>query len=127
MLVSITDPILQKINISNTASPAAGYTDALKATGLFSDGSTTDLTQRVTWASSNTSIFSIDANGLVTGLLQGVANATATYLPPGANVAVVGVFSDTILEQTPVNIVIPYVPAVFQRMFQNATTFVQYL
>jgi len=125
LLISIADPVLQKINITNTASPAAGYTDALKATGLFSDGSTTDLTQRVTWASNNTNIFTIDANGLVTGLLQGVANATATFLPPGANVAVVGVFSETILAPTPVNIVISYVTAGIQSIFKNASTFVQ--
>jgi len=125
LLVKISDPVLQKINIVNTASPAAGYTDALKATGLFSDGSTTDLTQRVTWASSNTSIFTIDANGVVTGLIQGVANATASYLAPGANAALVGVFSETILAPTPVNIVISYVSAGIQSIFKNASTFVQ--
>jgi len=125
VLVSFADPVLQKINITNTASPAAGYTDALKATGIFSDGSTTDLTQRATWASSNTSIFTIDANGVVTGLIQGVANATATYLAPGATVAVVGVFSETILAPTLVNIVISYVSAGIQSIFKNASTLVQ--
>jgi subtilisin family serine protease len=125
VLQNIIDPILQKINITNTASPAAGFTDDLKATGVYSDGSTTDLSQKVTWSSSNTNIFTIDGNGVVTGLIQGVANVTASYIPPGGNTAVVGTFSETILAPTPVNFVISYVNAGIQSIFKNASIFVQ--
>jgi subtilisin family serine protease len=125
LLQTITDPILQRINITNTASPAAGFTDALKAIGVFSDGATTDLTTQVTWASVNTSIFTISTGGLVTGLIQGTANVTATYLPPGTNTPMVGTFSETILAPTPVNVVISFVTNGLQSIYQNASTFIQ--
>ena len=118
-------PILQRINISNTASPVAGMTDALKATGVYSDGSTADLTTSVTWASSNTSIFTVSASGVVTGLVQGVANVTATFLAPGSNAAIVGTFSETILPPTPVNLAIAFATNGLQSIYKNASTFVQ--
>ena len=120
-----TAPILQRINITNTASPVAGLTDALKATGVYSDGSTADLTTTVTWASANTSIFTVSASGVVTGLIQGVANVTATFLAPGSNAAIVGTFSETILAPTPVNLAIAYVTNGLQSIYKNASTFVQ--
>jgi subtilisin family serine protease len=125
LLQNITDPVLQRVSITNTASPAAGFTDALKATGIFSDGATIELTQWVTWASANTSIITVNASGVVTGLVQGVANVTATYLPPGATAAIVGTFSETILAPTPDNIVISYVTNGLQSIYQNASTWVQ--
>lgn len=125
LLQTITDPILQKINITNTASPAAGFTDALKATGVFSDGATTDLTTQVAWVSANTRIFTINADGVVTGLIQGEATVSATYVPPGTNTAVVGTFNETILAPTPLNVVISYVTHGLQSIYKNASTFVQ--
>ena len=124
-LQTITDPVLQRINITNTASPAAGFTDALKATGVYSDGSTNDLTALVSWSSSNPSIFTISASGLVTGLIQGVATVTASYLPPGTNTNIIGTFSETILAPTPINIVISYVTSGLQSIYNNASTFLQ--
>jgi subtilisin family serine protease len=125
MLQNIIEPVLQSISISNTASPAAGFTDAMKATGVFSDGSTTDLTTMVSWSSSDTHIFTINASGVVTGLIQGVATVFASYLPPGANASITGTFSETILAPTVVNIVISYVTNGLQSIYKNSSTFLQ--
>lgn len=118
--------VLNSISVTSSANNMpAGLTAQMTAIGFYSDGSERDLTQRVTWASANTSIFTVNASGVVTGLVQGVANVTATYLPPGANAAIVGTFSETILAPTPVNIVISYVTNGLQSIYQNASTWVQ--
>ncbi|MCL9781993.1 Ig-like domain-containing protein [Vibrio sp. S4M6] len=50
---------------------AKGQSDQLVATGVFSDGTTVDLTQVVSWKSSNSSIATVSDSGLVTGLKDG--------------------------------------------------------
>src|SRR5205814_2370843 len=50
----------------------------LTATGTYNDGSTRDLTLLVTWApSSNASVATVSATGLVTGVGAGAATVTA--------------------------------------------------
>jgi hypothetical protein len=49
------------------------------ATGTFSDSSTQDLTNQVTWASSNTTVATITSGGLATGLSAGTTNISATF------------------------------------------------
>lgn len=48
------------------------------ATGNFSDSSTSDLTPQVTWHSADTSIITIDADGLATGIAAGSTTLTAS-------------------------------------------------
>ena len=48
------------------------------ATGQASDGTTSNLTQSVTWTSEDTSVASVDAKGLATGVGVGAADITAT-------------------------------------------------
>jgi trimeric autotransporter adhesin len=52
-------------------------TQALEATGTFSDGSTRDLTASVTWSSADTTRASVSAAGVVTGSATGVTTITA--------------------------------------------------
>jgi trimeric autotransporter adhesin len=52
-------------------------TQALEATGTFSDGSTRDLTAAVTWSSADTTRASVSAAGVVTGSATGVTTITA--------------------------------------------------
>lgn len=57
---------------------AAGTKIQFTATGNFNDGSTHNLTSRVTWTSSNPAQVSINAVGLVTGISQSNVTITAT-------------------------------------------------
>lgn len=60
-----------------------GATQALTATGHFSDGSTQDLTATVTWSSTNTAVATVSTSGMVTskalggGVSAGFASITA--------------------------------------------------
>ena len=47
------------------------------ATGLFSDGSTQDLTSSVTWFSSDSGVATINTGGMATAVTTGVTNVTA--------------------------------------------------
>src|SRR5262249_38546438 len=55
----------------NPASVPAGLTQQFTATGNYSDGSVKNLTASATWASSSTSIATINSAGLATGVTQG--------------------------------------------------------
>ena len=55
-----------------------GYTQQFTAIGTFSDGSTKDLTSKVTWTSSDIAKATIDARGLATSVAQGDATIKAT-------------------------------------------------
>jgi hypothetical protein len=70
--------------ISITVTPAtphitAGLTQQLKATGTYSDSSTNDLTDTVSWSSASPTNATVNAkSGLVTAIAVGSANITAT-------------------------------------------------
>ena len=80
-------PALPASLVAVTVSPpvadvAVGAGELLTATGTFSDLSTQDLTDSVTWSSSSPSTASVSnapgSQGLVTGIGTGVATVTAT-------------------------------------------------
>lgn len=104
-----TDPVLVSIAVTNTANPPAGLTDQLKATGIYSDGSKLDLTQSVTWTSSDINTVNVDVHGLATGFVKGNALINASYSPSQS----VTVYSNTLIEEvndsTPLNLVISFV------------------
>ena len=54
-----------------------GASQQLTAVGTYSDGTTADITSKVTWVSSNTAVAAVFANGAVTGEGSGTANITA--------------------------------------------------
>lgn len=71
-------PSLQSIAVSpQGGSVAAGLAQQFSATGTFSDGSSRPLTS-VTWASSDTTVATIDSTGFATTLKQGAVNVSAT-------------------------------------------------
>jgi uncharacterized protein YjdB len=78
-VVTVTAAALNSIAIT-PASPTVtvGATTQLKATGTLADNSTPDVTNFVTWASSDTSKATVSATGLVTGVAAGTATITAT-------------------------------------------------
>lgn len=76
-----TAPTLSSIVVT-PASPVAnvevGSTQQFTATGNYSDGSTTDISSKVTWTSSDTTVATIDSNGVATGIAVGNTNITAS-------------------------------------------------
>ncbi|WP_305844535.1 Ig-like domain-containing protein [Photobacterium leiognathi] len=85
--VSITDAILSSINISiksmssdaNDASIYRGDKLSLTAEGVYSDGSTSPLTNEVKWHSSAVGIAQIDDKGVLTGIHSGNVDVKASY------------------------------------------------
>jgi uncharacterized protein YjdB len=73
-----------------TASVAIGMTQAFSANGIFSDGSSTDVTMSATWGSSSTNVATIDQTGLATGVATGSAtiNASSASTNGSASLAV---------------------------------------
>ena len=72
-------PVLEAIVITpNPEQIGVGKTTKFAASAVFSDGSTSDVTQQVSWVSSSTSVATIDATGLATGLAAGDVTITAS-------------------------------------------------
>jgi trimeric autotransporter adhesin len=72
-------PILDSIAVT-PANPSVpvGETEQFTATGTFSDGSTQDLTNQVTWASATTSVATVSNTSGSQGLATGVATGTSS-------------------------------------------------
>ncbi len=71
-------PLLTSIEVEpETASIVIDSTQQFTATGTYSDGSTADLTESVTWTSSNEQVAIIDTSGLATGKAVGETIITA--------------------------------------------------
>jgi hypothetical protein len=76
----VTDAILQSINVEppNPAVPK-GSTQPFTATGIYSDGSTQNLTLSASWSSSDASVATINpATGVATAVTPGATFITAT-------------------------------------------------
>ncbi len=78
-----TLPTLPATLVAVTVSPpianvAVGAGEQFTATGTYSDLSTRDLTDSVTWSSSSTSTATVSSTGLATGVATGAATITAT-------------------------------------------------
>ena len=61
-----------------SASLFAGQTTQMKATGVYSDGSSQDVTAQVSWTSNNPLFATVNASGLVTAVAKGQVTITAT-------------------------------------------------
>lgn len=91
-LVTVLAPALRTIKVTpaNT-SVAAGNTQQLTATGVYSDGSTIDLTTAATWTSSDPAAAAMIPDGAASALTTGWSTITATAL---------GVSGSTVLSVT---------------------------
>jgi hypothetical protein len=79
--LTVTAATLQMITLTPaTPSIVQGLTQQFTATGIYSDGSMTDLTSQVTWNSATTTVATINATGLATGVGPGTSNITASLL-----------------------------------------------
>ena len=60
------------------ASFALGTTQALKAIGTYTDGSTLDISTSVSWKTANSSVATVNAQGVAAGVAVGGTSVTAT-------------------------------------------------
>jgi uncharacterized protein YjdB len=117
LIQTTTDAVLQSIAITNSANPPAGLTDQLTATGIYSDGTTKNLTTSVTWTSSNSSTLTVDAS---TGLVTGVAKGSALVTARDEISEISGNYTETVVDPTLTNIVISYVESGLTTIKQGA-------
>lgn len=73
-----TTPTVNGVAVSGTA-PNVGSTSQFAATASFSNNTTQTVTSSATWASSNTSVATVNSAGLVTGVSSGAVDISATY------------------------------------------------
>jgi len=80
-LVSTSTPVtLTSITLSATnQTTPIGVSDQMIATGNYSDGSTQDLTSKVSWTTTSSGNFSSSTYGLFVGKTAGAAMVTASY------------------------------------------------
>ncbi|MBW8183499.1 Ig-like domain-containing protein [Shewanella nanhaiensis] len=79
--VTVTDAVLERYVVSPvSATIAAGLTQSYQATGIFSDGSNKELTQFSTWQSSDTSVATLDMQGVAKSYTSGAITVTASYI-----------------------------------------------
>ena len=81
--LTVTPAFLESIAVTPVnPTLAAGFSLQFTAIGTFSDNTTEDLTNQVTWSSSNTTVAAISnasgSKGLATGLIEGSTTITAT-------------------------------------------------
>jgi len=62
-----------------------GYGEQFTATATYSNGSTQDITQSATWASSVPLVATVDGIGFAFGGMQGTTNISATYMNASAS------------------------------------------
>jgi trimeric autotransporter adhesin len=78
--VSAAAANLASITVSSAASSMAVNTSQqFTATGIYSDGSTADLTNLVAWTSSSTATATVASNGVVAAVAAGTTNISASF------------------------------------------------
>jgi plastocyanin len=120
--VNQSAPTLTSIAVT-PANPSVpkGETEQFVATGTYSDNSTKDITNTVTWASATTSVATINATGLATAVAQGTSNITATLT--GVSGSTVMTVSAAVLQSIAVTPANPSVPKGETQQFTATGTF----
>lgn len=120
--LTVEAPSLVSIAVTPTnPSFALGTTQTLKATGTYTDGSTLDLTNTVTWNTGNHAIATVSNTGVATSVAVGTTSVTAT------SGAIAGSTNVTITQAALVSIAvtpaIPSIPAGTTQQFAATGTF----
>ncbi|MCL1064566.1 Ig-like domain-containing protein [Shewanella benthica] len=107
--VSVTDAILEKLVVSPvTATVAAGLTQTYEATGIFSDGTSKDLTKVSYWQSSEASIATLDRKGVASSYSPGEVTVTARYIGFTATAKLTVTDAElSFIQVTPANVKVP--------------------
>ena len=78
--LTVAPPALVSIAVTpQSPSLTPNHSVQLSATGTFTDGTTQDLSNAVTWSSTATSVLTVSATGLSTARSPGAATVTASY------------------------------------------------
>ncbi len=78
-VLTVTAATLKSIAITPVSpSISKGNTQQFTATGTYSDTTTANITSQVTWISATTTVATISAAGLATGVGTGTSNITAS-------------------------------------------------
>jgi trimeric autotransporter adhesin len=107
--LTVTAAALKSIAVTpSSPSIPNGTTQQFTATGTYTDSSTQDLTQTVTWASDNANVLEVSNSsgnkGLAAARAQGSANISAAYQGvTGATAATVSAASLSAIQVTPAN------------------------
>ncbi len=73
------NPTLVRLELSPTnLTLPVGISQSVRATGIFSNNSTQDLSSTVTWSSANPATATVSSTGEVSGVAAGTTNVTAT-------------------------------------------------
>lgn len=92
-VLNVTAAVLQRLDVTpDDATVPVGYCEQFLATGLYSDGTSQNLTSSVTWTSSNPAVASVSnaagEDGVATGLAVGTASISAEM--PGTGITGAG-------------------------------------
>lgn len=101
--ITVSDAVITRVVINSGAtSLAKGTSTQLSLTGVFSDGSSQDLTNSAAWTSENNDVATVSNNGLVTGSIAGKStNITAVYGSVSASISIS--VTDAILTKVIIN------------------------
>ncbi|QFU21611.1 Ig-like domain-containing protein [Shewanella eurypsychrophilus] len=94
---TVTNAVLEKLILSPlTASISAGNTQQYNLTGIFSDGSSKEVTEFADWQVESSNIAVIDGKGNALGLVPGWTAILASYLGAQAKAALI--VTDAVIE-----------------------------
>ena len=100
-IMTVSAPVLSSIDIGPTnPTVAVGSTIQLTATGIFTDGSTQNVTTTATWSSSNTAVATVSNAQGTQGLASGVAVGTSTISATSGTISGTAVLTVTQSMQT---------------------------
>lgn len=89
LVITYTNPTPTSIAITpSQTSVVIGSTTNFTATGTYTNGDTANITNQVTWTSSNNAVATINSNGLATSVSAGSANISASIGGIASNTAV---------------------------------------
>ena len=88
MTIAVNAATLSSISVSGGAALAAGLSEQLSAQATYSDSSTQTITSQVTWQSSDATVATVSASGMLTSLKAGTVTITASMNSVSGNTGV---------------------------------------
>lgn len=115
--ITVTNATLVSITVSKIPTLPTGTKGQYIATGVFSDGTTQDITNLVSWSSSNVSSIAISQTGLGTAGSVGTSTITATSYPTLGNIS--GNTSTNVTAVTLVSISVTGLDSIYKGSLSN--------